>query len=147
MGLFYLLPTLYGVLGRVYTPQLLMTGHTDAVVLTLPEAALGGGHLGRLLGALVTAGALAAFLSTSSGLLTSVAGVVFTDVLKAGRSGTVRDFRVATLLAASLPVAIYQYAGSPFDDWVALAWAGALLITVGVLALNITTRILLAPRK
>ena len=67
VGLFYLLPTLYGVLGRIYTPQLLMTGRTDAVVLLLPEAALGGGHLGRLLGALVTAGALAAFLSTSSG--------------------------------------------------------------------------------
>ncbi|MEV6493689.1 cation acetate symporter, partial [Actinoplanes sp. NPDC051633] len=83
VGLFYLLPTLYGVLGRIWTPQLLMTGRTDAVVLMLPEAALGGGHLGRLLGALVTAGALAAFLSTSSGLLTSVAGVVFTDVLRA----------------------------------------------------------------
>ncbi|MCU7722194.1 cation acetate symporter [Actinoplanes sp. KI2] len=106
VGLFYLLPTLYGVLGRVYTPQLLMTGHTDAVVLTLPEAALGSGHLGRLLGALVTAGALAAFLSTSSGLLTSVAGVVFTDVLRAGRGGSVRDFRVATLLAAVVPVTL-----------------------------------------
>ncbi|HEY6593048.1 MAG TPA: cation acetate symporter, partial [Asanoa sp.] len=32
VGLFYLLPTLYGALGRVYTPQLLMTGRTDAVV-------------------------------------------------------------------------------------------------------------------
>ena len=48
---------------------------------------------------------------------------------------------------ASLPIAIYQYAGSPFDDWVALAWAGALLITVGVLALNVVTRIALAPKK
>ncbi|AEV89163.1 sodium:solute symporter [Actinoplanes sp. SE50] len=104
VGLFYLLPTLYGVLGRIYTPQLLMTGHTDAVVLLLPEAALGGGHLGRLLGALVTAGALAAFLSTSSGLLTSVAGVIFTDVLRPGRSGSVRDFRLATLLAAVVPI-------------------------------------------
>ncbi len=103
VGLFYLLPTLYGVLGRIYTPQLLMTGRTDAVVLLLPEAALGGGHLGRLLGALVTAGALAAFLSTSSGLLTSVAGVIFTDVLRPGRSGSVRDFRVATVLAAAVP--------------------------------------------
>jgi len=45
---------------------------------------------------------------------------------------------------ASLPVAIYQYAGSPFDDWVALAWAGALLITVGVLLLNILSRLFLA---
>lgn len=48
---------------------------------------------------------------------------------------------------ASLPVAIYQYAGSPFDDWVALAWAGALLITVGVLTLNIVSRLVLARMK
>ncbi len=45
---------------------------------------------------------------------------------------------------ASLPIAIYQYAGSPFDDWVALAWAGALLITVGVLLLNVLSRLFLA---
>jgi Na+(H+)/acetate symporter ActP len=109
VGLFYLLPTLYGVLGRIYTPQLLMTGRTDAVVLMLPEAVLGGGHLGQLLGALVTAGALAAFLSTSSGLLTSVAGVVFTDVLHADRGGSVRDFRVATVLSASVPMLLSVY--------------------------------------
>jgi cation/acetate symporter len=109
VGCFYLLPTLYGVLGRVYTPQLLMTGRTDAVVLLLPEAALGGGELGRLLGALVTAGALAAFLSTSSGLLTSVAGVVFTDVLHADRGGSVRDFRLATALAAIVPMGLSLY--------------------------------------
>ena len=48
---------------------------------------------------------------------------------------------------ASLPVAIYQYAGSPFDDWVALAWAGALIITVGVLALNVLTRVVLSPKR
>ncbi len=44
---------------------------------------------------------------------------------------------------ASLPVAIYQYAGSAFDDWVQLAWVGALLITFGVLAINIAARLLL----
>jgi phosphate transport system permease protein len=44
---------------------------------------------------------------------------------------------------ASLPVTIYQYAGSAFDDWVQLAWVGALLITVGVLAINIAARSLL----
>ncbi|XBY46807.1 phosphate ABC transporter permease PstA [Methyloraptor flagellatus] len=48
---------------------------------------------------------------------------------------------------ASLPVAIYQYAGSPFDEWVALAWAGALIITVGVLALNIVSRLVLSGGK
>jgi phosphate transport system permease protein len=48
---------------------------------------------------------------------------------------------------ASLPITIYQYAGSPASDWVSLAWVGALLITVGVLALNIATRLVLARSK
>ncbi|MBE7212908.1 MAG: phosphate ABC transporter permease PstA [Gluconacetobacter diazotrophicus] len=42
---------------------------------------------------------------------------------------------------ASLPVTIYQYAGSPADDWVQLAWTAALLITVGVLLINIVARL------
>jgi cation/acetate symporter len=103
VGLFYLLPTLYGVLGRVYTPQLLLTGETDAVVLVLPGAALGQGLTGQLLGALVAAGAFAAFLSSASGLLTSVAGVLSTDVL--GR-GSVRDFRVSAIVAGVVPLAL-----------------------------------------
>jgi phosphate transport system permease protein len=41
---------------------------------------------------------------------------------------------------SSLPVTIYQYAGSAFEDWVQLAWVGALLITVGVLATNVLAR-------
>jgi phosphate transport system permease protein len=41
---------------------------------------------------------------------------------------------------SSLPVTIYQYAASPFDDWVRLAWTGALLITLGVLAINVAAR-------
>src|SRR5579872_3828195 len=48
---------------------------------------------------------------------------------------------------ASLPVTIYQYAGSAFEDWVQLAWVGALLITVGVLALNIAARFALRGRS
>lgn len=44
---------------------------------------------------------------------------------------------------SSLPVTIYQYAGSAFDDWVQLAWVGALLITFGVLAINILARLAL----
>jgi phosphate transport system permease protein len=47
---------------------------------------------------------------------------------------------------ASLPVTIYQYAGSAFADWVQLAWTGALIITVGVLLLNITARFALRRR-
>jgi phosphate transport system permease protein len=48
---------------------------------------------------------------------------------------------------ASLPVTIYQYAGSAFEDWVQLAWVGALLITAGVLALNIAARFALRGRS
>jgi phosphate transport system permease protein len=48
---------------------------------------------------------------------------------------------------ASLPVTIYQYAGSAFNDWVQLAWVGALLITLGVLALNILARVVLRQRN
>jgi phosphate transport system permease protein len=41
---------------------------------------------------------------------------------------------------ANLPVVIFQFALSPYDDWRALAWAGALLITLTVLVINILAR-------
>jgi phosphate transport system permease protein len=41
---------------------------------------------------------------------------------------------------ANLPVVIFQFATSPYDDWQKLAWGGALLITVTILALNIVAR-------
>jgi phosphate transport system permease protein len=46
-----------------------------------------------------------------------------------------------TSAMASLPIAIYRYASSPYEEWVQLAWSGALLITVGVLVLNIASRV------
>ncbi|GAA5189335.1 cation acetate symporter [Rugosimonospora acidiphila] len=137
VGLFYLLPTLYGVLGRVYTPRLLMTGDTDAVVLVLPGAALPG-LTGQLLGALVAAGAFAAFLSTSSGLLTSVAGVLSTDLL--GR-GSVRDFRVYAVLAGLVPVALALRAdGLDVSQVVGLAFAVAASSFCPLLVLGIWWR-------
>lgn len=48
---------------------------------------------------------------------------------------------------ASLPVAIYQYAGASYDDWVALAWTGALMTTFGVLTINIVVRFGFGRRK
>jgi phosphate transport system permease protein len=42
---------------------------------------------------------------------------------------------------ANLPVVIFQFATSPYDNWVRLAWGGALLITLTVLALNIVARV------
>ena len=44
---------------------------------------------------------------------------------------------------SSLPLTIYAYAGSPYEDWVSLAWTGALIITVSVLLLNIIARVVL----
>jgi len=43
---------------------------------------------------------------------------------------------------ANLPVVIFQFAMSPYKEWHELAWAGALLITLGVLALNVLARVL-----
>ncbi len=43
---------------------------------------------------------------------------------------------------ANLPVVIFQMALSPYDDWQQLAWGGALIITVGILVLNIVARYL-----
>jgi phosphate transport system permease protein len=48
---------------------------------------------------------------------------------------------------SSLPIVIFQFALSPYKDWQQLAWTGALIITLAVLALSITARILSAQRK
>jgi phosphate transport system permease protein len=48
---------------------------------------------------------------------------------------------------ASLPVVIFQFALSPYQDWQNLAWAGALIITLAVLVLSITARALAAAVK
>ena len=48
---------------------------------------------------------------------------------------------------ASLPAVIFQFALSPYADWQRLAWTGALIITVSVLALSIIARALTATRK
>ncbi|MGH8862531.1 MAG: cation acetate symporter [Jatrophihabitantaceae bacterium] len=106
---FYLLPTLFGAFGRRYVPDLLMTGNGDATALLLPERMLGG-LPGVLLGALVTAGAFAAFLSTASGLSVSVAGVLSQDVLRARRqrprAQRIRSFRLAAIAAIGVPYAL-----------------------------------------
>jgi phosphate transport system permease protein len=42
---------------------------------------------------------------------------------------------------ANLPVVIFQFAMSPYDNWIRLAWGGALLVTLAVLVLNILARV------
>jgi len=48
---------------------------------------------------------------------------------------------------SSLPVVIFQFALSPYKDWQSLAWTGALIITLAVLALSITARALVPSEK
>ncbi|MEU6591115.1 cation acetate symporter [Streptomyces sp. NPDC046881] len=142
VGGFYLLPPLYGLLGRIYAPDLLLTGTTDAAVLVLPERLVGGAG-GDLLGALIAAGACAAFLSTASGLTLSVAGVLSQDVLP---SLGVRHFRLATLLAVAVPVTVSVAAGNlPVANAVGLAFAVAASSFCPLLLLGIWWRGLTAP--
>ncbi|WP_026554006.1 sodium/solute symporter [Arthrobacter sp. 35W] len=101
LGLFYIFPTILGVLGRLFLPELVAAGGADAVVLLLPGR-LVGGTAGELLSALVIAGAFAAFLSTTSGLVVSLAGVISQDLL----GGSVRGFRWAAVLSAVVPLAV-----------------------------------------
>ncbi|GAB2867088.1 hypothetical protein GCM10022221_79710 [Actinocorallia aurea] len=122
LGLFYLLPAAYGALGKIYAADLAEGGspETDTVVLQLPGRILGG-TLGELLGALLVAGAFAAFLSTSSGLTVSVAGVIAQDLFRGG----VRSFRAATLVAIGVPLALALAVPSslPVATMVGLAFA------------------------
>lgn len=125
VGLFYLFPVTYGVLGRLYTPELLMTSRTDAVVLLLPSA-LVGGTLGDLLGALVAAGAAGAFLATATGLTVSVAGVLSQDIVSRFVSSPLVSFRVAAVAAVLVPLVLGLAASSlPLARAVALAFTVA----------------------
>jgi Na+(H+)/acetate symporter ActP len=120
ISVFYLFPSAVGALGRALDPQLYLTGNTDSVVLALPTAAIPGLN-GRLLAGLVDAGAIAAFLSTSSGLLVSVAGALSHDLF--GRS--VAGFRTATV-AAGIVAILAGLRVAPFDINVLVGWAFAI---------------------
>ncbi|HUR75318.1 MAG TPA: cation acetate symporter [Sporichthya sp.] len=137
LGLFYLGPTLFGALGRIYTPDLLMTGRVDSVVLELPRRMIGGVG-GDLLSALVTAGAFAAFLSTAAGLTMSAAAVLSQDVF---RSGAVRTFQLAAVPAALIPFLFALSAGGiPVGDAVSLAFAVAASTFCPLLVLGVWWR-------
>jgi Na+(H+)/acetate symporter ActP len=138
IGAFFMMVTLVGALSRLYTPQLLVSGDTDAAVLLLPSAILGSSQVAAILGAVVAAGAWAAFLSTSSGLVMSIAGVVSTDLLGTGRG---RDFRIAAVLAGAVPLALsLLVARLDFSEAVALVFAVAASTFCPLLVLGIWWR-------
>jgi Na+(H+)/acetate symporter ActP len=130
LGLFYLFPTVYGLLGRVLAPGLYVTGETDSLVLRLPHLAWPGVP-GNLLSALTAAGAFAAFLSTASGLLVSIAGTLSYDVWgrvrrqTAGAHNRRLRFRICAVGGVIAPVLLALAAGN-LDIGVLVGWAFAL---------------------
>ena len=99
LGVFYVLPPVYAALGRAYGAD---PAAADGLVLELPRLVMPGLG-GDLLTGLVTAGAFAAFLSTSSGLAIAVAGVLTQDVT-ARWLPDVTAFRVAAVAAVTVPL-------------------------------------------
>jgi cation/acetate symporter len=129
LWLFYLFPVVYALLGRALAPALYVTGQTDSVVLKVPELAWPG-EPGQLLGALVAAGAFAAFLSTASGLLVSISGTISYDlwgrVRRArGAADRRRRFRASAAVGMVLPVAVALGAAG-LDIGVLVGWAFAI---------------------
>lgn len=96
------------------------------IVLVCYRAAISGIVTGVLLAVARIAGETAPLLLTSFGN-----GVLSFDLGQA---------------MASLPIAIYQQANSGFPDLIEIAWSGALLVTMGVLATNVAARLLLRSR-
>lgn len=117
LGLFYLFPTVYGLLGRVLTPQLVMLQGTDTVAVVLPAEAVPG-SVGTLLTALVAAGAFGAFLSTSSGLLLALAGGLSHDLFQ----GSVPRLRLAVAVGACVAV-LLALPAQMIDINVLVVWA------------------------
>ena len=129
LALFYVFPAVYGALGRALAPGLYVTGQTDAVVLRLPELAWPGLG-GQILAGMTAAGAFAAFMSTSSGLLISIAGTVSYDVWgrerrAAGLADRRRRFRIVAALGMAGP-ALVALAVHSVDISILVGWAFAL---------------------
>lgn len=98
---FYMVSGTIGLIARATAPDLARPGVADTVALLLPSR-LFPGMIGELLTALVIAGALAAFLGTSSGLVVSLSSVVSQDLFH----GTVRSFRWAAVFCTAVPLAV-----------------------------------------
>ncbi|MBE2318537.1 cation acetate symporter [Solirubrobacter sp. CPCC 204708] len=124
LGVFYLFPAVYGLLGRAFTPELYVTGDTDSVVLRVPAAAWPG-PMGDILAAIVAAGAFAAFMSTASGLLVSIAGTVSHDVVPGKARKRRTRFRIVSVVGM-LPPALLALATPNVDISVLVGWAFAL---------------------
>lgn len=113
---------------------------------TLREAVIG---LGAPKWKMIT---LVCYKAAASGILTGILLAIAriagetAPLLLTSFGNNVTSFDLSAAMA-SLPIAIYQQANSGFPDLIAIAWSGALLVTLGVLAINILARALLRGRS
>jgi len=116
IGVFYLFPPIFGVIGRNLTPELYAgvgAKGTDKIVLELPRI-LNERYavLGSILSGITCAGAFAAFMSTFSGLLVSMTGALAHDVYgrmlnpKATPGQRLRAFRIAAVVLGGIAILI-----------------------------------------
>jgi len=122
IGFFYLFPNVFGVIGRSLAPQLYLTASTDSVVAVLPGLVLKRG--GGLLTALTSAGAFAAFLSTSTGLLLTAGSAISHDLVprRVARRSSIRILRRGIVFAA-IAASLVSLAVSTVDISVCVGWA------------------------
>ena len=140
LGAFYVFTPFYGAMGRLYAPDLLLTGRTDAVVLLLPSRMLPE-PWATPVSMLLVAGAFAAFLSTSSGLTVSVAGVLSQDLLRGRLRSSVRGFRLGAVIAVAVPALLsFATLRTSLADTVGLAFAVAASTFCPLLVLGIWWR-------
>src|SRR6478736_4980459 len=124
LSVFYLFPTAFGLVARMFAPDLARSGQPDAMVLRLPGELIGG-VAGDLLSALVVAGAFAAFLSTISAVVPLGFAFMTGSLALAGSVGLVFAFTASTVCPVLL-LGIW---------WRGLTDAGAIagMVTGGVL--------------
>jgi cation/acetate symporter len=122
VGFFYVFPPVFGLLARSVAPEIALTGHSDVVVVTLPALALDSGA--GVLTAICAAGAFAAFLSTSSGMLLAAGAAVSHDLLPRSRSSAqaLRRLRIG-VAAVAVASALVALGARELDLGVTVGWA------------------------
>lgn len=116
LAVFYFFPGVYGLLGRVLVPHLYLSGATDSAIVALP-AQVEAGPWGGVFTAVLTAGAFAAFLATSLGLLLVVSGAISHDLLPGG----LRQLRVA-VVGAAVAMVLLALPAVAFDASTLVTW-------------------------
>ena len=106
----YLVPPVWGVIGRNVLPILYANNTTDNLVIKLPMELTDNKLLGQILSGITSAGAFAAFMSTFSGLLVSMSGALAHDIYgkmlrpNASQSDRMMAFKVSAILCGVVSV-------------------------------------------